>query len=174
MIQILAYRGRSFVSKLIRWQTRSVYSHIAVRFTEDMWVKLGTRDKYIHAGNVIEAWTKGGVSLHHDISTVHTPGTRVDVFEFDPPLSEAEENTIAGFLVKQLGKAYDFHAIVHFLTREPLDHWRKQKWFCSELAFEACLTGGKRLLERCSAWEIPPRDIPRSPILRMASHELTS
>ena len=161
------------ISRLIRWQTRSAYSHIAVRFTQDMWVKLdGAREKIIKAGSVIEAW-KGGVRMAGSISSSHEPGTRVDLFEFKAPLDEREMQTLAAFMVRQLGKGYDYRSIVRFLTREPVDHWRRTKWFCSELAFEACLTAGRNLLERCAAWEIPPRDIPRSPLLWPAGHEVT-
>ena len=172
MIQLAAYQGTSLISRLIRWQTRSRYSHIAIRFTEDVWVKLGEREKYIHAGNVIEAW-KGGVRLADDISESHDTKTPVDLFEFVVPLTEDEELAMSSFLVRQLGKGYDYEAIIRFLTREPVDHWHRQKWFCSELAFEAALTCGRRLLERCAAWEIPPRDVPRSPLLKFSKNLIT-
>jgi uncharacterized protein YycO len=172
MIQICAYQGTSLISRLIRWQTRSRYSHIATRFTADKWVKLGDSEKYVHAGNVIEAW-EGGVRLAGNISTSHTPGTRVDLFEFAAPLTATEEQAVARFLVRQLGKGYDYLAIVRFITREPVNRWQKSRWFCSELVFEACLTAGRNLLERCAAWEMPPRDIPRSPLLKSAGHEVT-
>jgi hypothetical protein len=173
LIQIAAYRGKSLVSKLIRWQTRSIYSHIAVRFADDVWVKLGDREKYIHAGNVIEAWQKGGVALHGGIGTVHTPGTRVDYYDFVTPLTDYEFHAVAGFLIRQLGKAYDWRAVVRFLTREPVEHWTRRRWFCSELAFEACLTAGRNLLERTDAWRVPPDWLPRSPLLKSAGHEIT-
>ena len=173
MIQILAYRGTSWVSKAIRWQTRSPYSHIAARSTEALWVKRSYGEKLWPANHVIEAWQKGGVSMHESISTVHTPGTKVDIYGFEPQLNSTEVGWFAGYLMQQLGKAYDFHAIFHFLTREPMSHWKKNKWFCSELIFEASLAAGRNLLERCSAWEIPPRDIPRSPLLTYIGQEVT-
>ena len=173
MIQIAAYQGVSFISRLIRWQTRSQYSHIAIQFTDDLWVRLGGREHYIGAGNVIEAW-KGGVRQAVDISESHDPKTLVDLFEFAVPLTADEEQAMAAFLVRQLGKGYDYRAIIRFLTREPEDHWHRQKWFCSELAFEAALTCGRRLLERCAAWEIPPRDVPRSPLLKYIEQKITT
>ena len=172
MIQIAAYQGKSFISRLIRWQTRSKFSHIAIRFTEDIWVNLGGREKYIHAGNVIEAW-KGGVRMATNISESHDLGTRVDFFEFVEPLTQEETQTMASFLVRQIGKGYDYLAIVRFLTRDPISHWQKTKWFCSELAFETSLTAGRNLLERTDAWRVPPDWIPRSPLLRPAGHEIT-
>jgi uncharacterized protein YycO len=176
MLQIAAYRGKSLVSKLIRWQTRSVYSHIAVHFTEDVWVERGHGSRLIAAGSVIEAW-KGGVRLAKSLSDAHEPGTVVDLFNYHEPLTPAEEMIGAEFLLSQLGKDYDYAAIVRFLTREPAERWevnRKTKWFCSELAFEMSLVMSRNLLERCAAWEIPPRDVPRSPILKFDRTEVTT
>jgi uncharacterized protein YycO len=177
MIQIAAYRGTSFISRLIRWQTRSVYSHIALRFTEALRVRVPlqyghARFVSIAADEVIEAW-KGGVRKAANLSAAHTPGTRVDLFSFKVPLTEVETMTVAQFACAQLGKPYDYGAIIRFLTREPEDHWHKDKLFCSELAFEACLTAGRNLLERCAAWEMPPRDLPRSPLLALEGSVVT-
>lgn len=171
-IQVLSYKGKSFISKLIEWQTRSPYSHIAMRFTEAVWVKHGEAEKYINAGNVIEAWT-GSVRLVDNISSQHTPFTPVDVFEFVPALTRKEESVMASFLVRQLGKPYDYVAICRFITREPVNHWVKDKWFCSELIFEAALTAGRHLLERVAAWQVSPRDLVLSPGLRLVKHEVT-
>jgi uncharacterized protein YycO len=122
--------------------------------------------------NIIEAW-QGGVRLAKNISEAHTPHTKVDIFSYVEPLSQEQEIVATKFLVAQLGKNYDYEAIVRFLTREPINRWNKSKWFCSELAFEASLVAGRRLLENCAAWEIPPRDIPRSPLLRLDRSEWT-
>lgn len=172
MIQIAAYRGTSLISRLIRWQTRSVYSHIGILFTEAMTVKLANGTHIIPAGAVIEAW-QGGVRMSRSLSASHEPGTLVDLFEFVTPLDETETMRAARFLCAQLGKPYDYAAIVRFLTRDPENHWNKSKWFCSELAVETFFTVGRNLLERCSAWEIPPRDVPRSPLLKSAGRVVT-
>ena len=174
MIQIAAYQGTSFISRLIRWQTRSVYSHIAVRFTKDIWVKRGGgRESLINAGAVVEAWN-GGVRQVRNLSAAHTPGTRVDLFEFVIPLSETEEQAFAAFLLSQVGKGYDYRAIFRFITRAPINHWNKTKWFCSELAFEACLTAGRDLLARTAAWKVPPAWVPMSPLLKYTGREITT
>ena len=174
MIQIAAYQGTSFVSRLIRWQTRSCYSHIAVRFTEDIWVNRGGgRESLINAGAVIEAW-KGGVRLVPTLSASHTPGTRVDLLEFVNPLTYAEEQAVAAFLLSQVGKGYDYLAIIRFLTREPMNYWNKKKWFCSELTFESSLTAGRDLLARIPAWKVPPAWVPMSPLLKYAGREITT
>lgn len=173
MIQIAAYRGTSLISRLIRWQTRSVYSHIALLFTADRIVHLPGRDETIKAGNIIEAW-KGGVRLSQSLSSSHTPGTVVDLFGFKKPLTNAEADVAAQFACAQLGKPYDYMAIVRFLTREPEHRWNKSKWFCSELGIETFFTAGRNLLDRCAAWEIPPRDPPRSPLLEFEGSIVTT
>ena len=178
MIELAAYQGTSFISRAIRWQTRSCYSHIAARFTTHAVMKAPLqygRSKIveIETGNIIEAW-KGGVRLEKSISAAHTPGTRVDIFGFRQRLTQTEEINFTRFLVAQLGKEYDYGAIVRFLTREPVNRWSKDKWFCSELFFEAALVAGRELLQRCAAWEVPPRDLPRSPLLKFLRTEVTT
>ncbi len=178
MIELAAYQGTSFISRAIRWQTRSRYSHVAARFTGHADIKAPQqygRSKIvsIDPGCIIEAW-KGGVRLEKSIGSNHTPGTKVDIFAFKKPLTQLQEIAMTRFLVAQLGKEYDYQAIIRFLTREPVNRLNKAKWFCSELFFEAALVGGQELLERCAAWEIPPRDPPRSPLLKFIRQEVTT
>ena len=178
MIQLCAFQGKSLISRLIRFQTRSVYSHIAIRFTDSMLVKTPlqygrTLAVEIEAGNVIEAWN-GGVRKADSISASHTPHTKVDLFELKSPLSSGSTKIFSQFLCAQLGKPYDYMAIIRFLTREPENRWRKDKWFCSELAFEACLVAGRELLANCPAWKVPPAWIPMSPLLKHVGSEWTT
>ena len=177
MIQLAAYQGTSFISRAIRFQTRSVYSHIAVRFTEPLHVEtnehFGKRIKVcIEAGEVIEAWSYG-VRKVPSLSDAHTPHTKVDLFEFVTPLTYAEEGHMAEFLCAQIGKPYDYQSIVRFLTREPESRSSKSKWFCSELAFESVLVAGRELLCNTPAWKVPPAWIPMSPLLKHAGSEWT-
>lgn len=164
MIQIAAYRGRSLISRLIRWQTGSDYSHIAIRFTGRFNMSDGESAIQITPGDVIEAWV-GGVRLNPSLSTLHTDRTRVDVFELKTPLGRSQAETIVDFLLRQLGKGYAYRSVLRFLTREPRDVERN-RWFCSELTFAAFEHAGIQLLERTPAWRVPPDWIPRSPLLQ--------
>lgn len=145
-MKILAYRGKSWISKVIRWQTRSKYSHIAIELDN---------------GSVIEAWHVGGVAHNKDFRTVHTKGTLVDVFDITIKIDEI---AISAFLLDQVGKKYDFGSIVRFMSRraEPKD----EKWFCSELAMEGVSAGEVNLLERIPASHVSPGQIVTSPLLR--------
>ena len=137
-------------------------------------MKLGGREKLIRAGNVIEAWQRGGVALHEDISTVHNSGTVVDVFEFKDELKETEFQAMAAFMVRQIGKPYAWSYVLRFVSRrEPASRWSKAAWFCSEVAFEMALTGSRVLLDRIPAYQVSPRDVVISPMLWFAGQEIT-
>ena len=144
-MRILAYQGISWVSRVIRWQTRSRYSHIAIEVADN---------------HVYEAWHVGGVQLNAHFRAVHTAGTMVDVFaisaHFDPL-------RVRHFLDAQIGKRYDFRAVARFLSRRnaPAD----DRWFCSELAVAAFRAGGLDLLARIPPSHVSPRDVIISPHL---------
>jgi len=143
-MKILAYQGISPISRAIRWQTRSLYSHIGVELDD---------------GTVVEAWHKGGVQRSRDFAAIHTRGTLVDVFGIGPDIdSDAAEK----WLLEQVGKAYDFRSVFRFLTRRHAP--ANDRWFCSELAESACLIGGVHLLNGTPS-EHSPRDIVMSPCL---------
>jgi len=143
-MRILAYRGLSVVSKAIRFQTRSPYSHVAMELDD---------------GTVVEAWHKGGVSHSSSFRALHTHRTPVDVFAIRPPFDkEAAER----FLLSQVGKGYDFASVFRFLTRRKAP--ANDKWFCSELVEAAMIEGQLRLLNG-SPSEHSPRDTVMSPLL---------
>jgi uncharacterized protein YycO len=145
MMQILLYQGRSLVSKAIRKQTDSIYSHAAVRMRD---------------GSIIEAWQGVGVRQMKTVMDGHTPGTPVTVFHID---GEYEEDAVEAFLLKQVGKKYDYLSVARFITR-----WERpsnDKWFCSELVVAAFRKGGLDLLNGPAA-KISPRDVSLSPLLQ--------
>jgi len=142
---LLLYKGKSLISKLIKWQTFGQYSHAA------WWLRDGT---------VIEAWHKGGVSHNDSPATLHTPGTEIDVFS----IPGVDEQAVEAFLKEQVGKGYDFAPVVRgFLFRVMRDN--PLKWFCSELSFDAVAAGGVKLLSRVPAWKIHPTLLSYSPLL---------
>jgi uncharacterized protein YycO len=142
---ILLYKGKSLISKAIRWRTWGPYSHAA------WWLEDGT---------VIEAWHKGGVTHSESPATLHTPGTVIDVFGVPGIYSFAVEQ----FLKEQVGKQYDFAAVLRGFTFR-LDRANPEKWFCSELVHSAAIAGGVPLLERIPPWKVDPTKISYSPII---------
>lgn len=152
-MKILAYQGKSIISKLIRWQTRSIYSHIAVELDD---------------GSIIEAWLTDGVIHRDSFNEGHTDGTPVDFFQVKGLVdsSKAEE-----FLWKQVGKKYDWISVFRFLWHTPAE--KNNRWFCSELAEKALETVSSKLLHgNCS--EHSPRDTAMSPLLEYEATQVTS
>ena len=171
MIQIANYRGIGLVSDCIKLLTYSVYSHTAALFTEDMSVIVDGKTHYIPAGSVIEAW-EGGVRMASSLSDNHHSRTQVDIFALKSPLSHNDEMRVAEVLIRNIGKKYAYWNVLRFvpvvrlLMRRPIPlGYCRTHVYCSELilaAFSKCV----QLIERCALWEIPPRDVPRSPLLR--------
>jgi hypothetical protein len=162
---ILLYKGKSFVSKLIKWQTWSDYSHAA------WWCQDGT---------VIEAWhkktvtgklkltLKEGVQRHDSPATIHTPGTEIQCFM----IPGRDEAAVEQFLISQIGKDYDFAPVLRgFTFRVKRDN--ADKWFCSELIFAACQNALVTLLRCLPPWKVSPGILSCSPLLELVGTIIT-
>jgi len=174
-MRIALYQGTSFISRAIRWQTRSKYSHAAFLLDD---------------GSVIEAWATpwpGRVrwvipddnselgtrnSELSALSKQHTPGTTVHLFDFVCPLTQKENQKLEYFARQDIGTPYDYKSIIRFLTRDKGDG-SKRKLFCSEQVFARCAQIGRPLLERTEAWRVPPDWIARSPHLTLTKTIIT-
>ena len=129
-IEIAQFQGIGYISKSIRWQTDSIWSHTAA---------------VLRDGSVVESWHKGGVS-HVDgghtnfytnrlygLSKNHNAGTKVDLFYI--PCTKEQYDGFEAFLLSHIGDKYDFWAVLRFVTRKPYDE--NDRWFCSEYIAEA-------------------------------------
>lgn len=143
-MKVLGYRGLGLVSKAIRFQTRSDYSHVALETSN---------------GDVFEAWYIGGVRKLRNFREGHHPGTEVDVFTSILPVKEQEA---VEFLTAQVGKKYDWHSVFRFLSRR--DAPEDGKWFCSELVMVVFAKFCTPLLN-LQPWAASPRDVCISPVL---------
>ena len=123
MITIAQYRGKSFVSWLIKKQTRSVWSHTAA---------------VLRDGSVIESWHVNGVSHVETLSTNHSPGTTVDLFRIAATNEQADIFEAA--LFKMVGLKYDFSSVFRFLSHTPA--MLNDKFFCTEAVDEALRPAG--------------------------------
>ena len=158
-MRIALYQGKSLISRLIRWQTRSQYSHAAFLLDD---------------GSVIEAWvpccreisptSKVQSPKLNCLSRQHTPGTRVDIFNFVCPLTREENQRLEWLARRDVGTPYDYRSILRFLTRERSSEQR-HRLFCSEQVFARCEQIGRALLDRTEAWRVPPDWLARSPLL---------
>lgn len=152
MIGIALYRGVSGLSRLIRFQTRSCYSHAA-------FIDTATHEVFESTirGKGVQGWIPAG--------KLHTAGTVVDVFVPVTPLSMDEEHRLRLWLAIQQGKGYDFLGILRFIDRRRhVDNDRR--WFCSELVFSGFLDLGRALLVHIPAYAVAPAHLAWSPLLR--------
>ena len=162
---ILASKGKSFISKLIkRYQRGFPYTHIAY--------VLNIRDRFNPL--VIEAWhlpfkftfrfpfIKGGGVYKYRFSEQHTPGTEFTIFSIE--VTNEQKEKIENFLLNQLGKEYDFKGIFGFASYSDLQD--TDKWFCSELVFAAFKYAGVELLKNIEPYKVSPRIFLLSPFLK--------
>lgn len=146
----LFYRGVGFVSKAIRWQTRSIYSHVAI---------------YCR-GSIYEAWHTGGDHfwsgsvrrIRHPLEG-HDRRTPVDIYVLRNTLG-FDIDKAEKYLKSQLGKGYDFKNVWRFLPRSAAAD--NSKLFCSEYGLESAAAGGKVLLHINPA-EAAPAHLSISP-----------
>ena len=121
-MNIIYCRSSGAVGFLIRLFTLSKWNHVAIE----------------HKGNVIDSTFKAGVAV-----------TSKEKFLKKYPvhairkINGVNEEVSWKFLKAQLGKGYDYKAIVALPFRE--DWQRDSKWFCSELAAAAIIKGGRKL-----------------------------
>jgi len=143
------------MSRVIRWLTRSDYSHVAV---------------VLNDGRVVEAWDSG-VRIVDSLSDQHTPGTTVDLFEFDPPLTQGQEAAGERYLLGRIGKRYDWTGVFRFVTRRRGSDANRD--FCSELLDQTVQAMELTLFRQTQSWEIPPGWVPRSLALKFVRREVT-
>jgi uncharacterized protein YycO len=144
-VQIVLFKNHErLLQKLIRWQTDSQYSHAALLF-DDNWL--------------IESGVEHGVRQRE---FVYDPAIH-DVFNVLPPPFGGEADSILRFAERQAGKKYDFWGCLRFISRRRLPE--NDKWFCSELVFEAFAQAGYRLLNNVESYQVSPGDLATSPYL---------
>lgn len=154
-MKFVCYKGTSRISRAIRFITRSEYSHVGL---------------LLPTGELIEAWDNG-VRLVRDISDQHTPGTVADVYRYAEDLTAGQERKMRDFLYAQIGQRYDWKGVFRFITRKAATP--DSDWFCSELAVQASIEGGRLLFASTLPEEVPPDWIPRSLALRFDYRTIT-
>jgi uncharacterized protein YycO len=149
-MKILLFKGRGFVSWLIRFQTRSKYSHVAIVVGDWLY----------------EAWQGAGVrKVPYAEHVAKNGGDNVDVFRLDPGLPFDEAAALA-YLEARVGKGYDYWGVIRFVTRRRMP--ANDKEFCSEYGFSAVLSGGVQLFRDTEPYEVSPGLFGRSPLLKPA------
>jgi uncharacterized protein YycO len=150
MISVLSYSGKGPMSKLIKWQTRSKYSHSAIMISNGF-------STLMFESNPPEVTQLLGepaiVRAESAVSILH-------------PTVEVDEDRMFRWLTKQVGKKYDKTMVVRFVTRKQETRKSREKWFCSELVYAAFKHVGVDLFRDTEPWEVSPGMLARSPLLR--------
>jgi hypothetical protein len=169
-----------FVGKLIRWQTRSRYSHAALVFDRELIREIdptyrlfccGAEFNHGHALThkfvTIEAREFRGVRL--TLGVVTTPATNVDLFQIEDcrlKIADLEVLKRVWFWAKdELAKDYDYGMVARFVSRRQASRTESDKWFCSELVFAALRKAGIELLRDVEPWAVSPGLLAKSPLL---------
>lgn len=139
---ILLFHGRGILSALVRWQTRSRWSHAALLLPDGK--------------TIIEAWPGKGVQQ----KTI-TDWAGVEAFDLD--LTEGQWANAIAFARSKIGCGYDYLGVARFLTRRERDN--PARWFCSELVFAALDRANAPPLARIKAWAVSPELLAISPCL---------
>lgn len=145
-LTICLHSGTSLVSRLIRWQTRSEYSHASFILPD---------------GAHVEAREFKGVVWHPRFTAVKDE--RVEFFTVPATVTQVDD--IAAFARDQVDKPYDYTMVARFVSRRQANRDQSGKWFCSELVYAAFQTAGINLLRACEPWEVSPGLLSKSPLL---------
>jgi uncharacterized protein YycO len=129
------------VSSAIKFWTWSEWTHCEI-YTKDGWLGAQTDGK--------------GVAVRPFNYT--TPKAQA-LFSIELP----NYDLAMEFAYKQLGKPYDYTAILGMIAREPLAE-NPLKWFCSDYLAAVTRKGGINLLHGEGVYRFTPRDIYISPL----------
>jgi len=173
-VYFLAYRGESPLSRLIRFVTAGDYSHIglAVCVGSDhsihLWAPSDSK-RPVRDFSAWGHWPWEACVRDYDIDREHKPGTRVDLFKL--PCTEQEAQAILNFYLKHEGAPYDWLGALTSIVRPTRQG--KKRWFCSEIAYAACLSAGVRLLNETRPHKVTPRIFCLSPYLKLVGQFTT-
>jgi len=133
-VKIHFCKSRDIGGSLIRLFLFSRWNHVAIEI----------------GGIVFEAVSRGGVRA---VPANQFPSLWAEVKTVEVTAPDSGESL--HFLRRQLGKPYDWRALVALPFRA--DWHRSQKWFCSELVAEAMRQGGRDL--NLPSHRVTPRDL---------------
>lgn len=152
-ITINLHRGTSLIGRLIRWQTRSPYSHASL---------------ILPGGIFIESREGIGVQCRFLAeTTAAVPGAPGETIEqYTLAATPGQATAIARFAKAQVGKPYDYTMVARFVSRRGPSRRQSGKWFCSELVYAALAHGGIDLLRATAPWEVSPGLLAKSPHLQ--------
>lgn len=143
--RVLLFTGGDPIAALVKWQSRSKYSHAALLPA--------------HTNTIVESYPFAGVRkrtlIARDWERIHAFKVRgMTVRQWQAAVSWAES---------QLGCEYDWRNVLRFVSRLP--GVKNHRWFCSELVFKAIEKTHLRLLQMPAEY-VDPGHLATSPHLQ--------
>lgn len=133
-MNIIYCKSNTLAGKLIRLFTFSQWNHVAIECN----------------GIVIDSTAKKGVAAYVKSDFLR----KYDDVRIEKLTGVSEAQSWL-FLKSQVGKGYDFRAIVALPFRKS---WQDDtRWFCSELVAAALIKGGRKL--KINSGRVTPRDL---------------
>lgn len=136
VLRVALFTGGDPIAKVVRWQTRSPYSHAAFL------LPCGTR--------VIESYPGVGVRIRH---LSREDWDHIDLYEVEKLTLDLSRQVLA-FCERERGKGYDWRSVLRFVSRTSAKE--NGRWFCSELVFAALQHVRIDLLARIEAHNVSP------------------
>lgn len=153
MLILQLHKGTGLFSRVIRWFSRSDYSHVSLWFWD-------ARDA--HGGLVFEAIEGHGVRvLPADHYRQARTAGRIVCYTLREPMDVTETMAAWHAANAEVGAHYDWLGVFRFVTRRR-KNGHPDKWFCSELAAYALERAGRPLFNDKASWQVMPGDIPHS------------
>ena len=151
-MRIHFYRGSGFLGWAIRWRTWGKYAHVAIEI--DGWIYEAIEGKGVIKRAICSSPEKCNPCNCQEKSDLVLKAPK------------AIKGRAKRFLEDQVGKPYDYWAILGFVSRR--NRQEDDKFFCSELLAEMMVHCGLPLFDRVDAWKISPSLASISPNLREA------
>jgi hypothetical protein len=142
---VLLFTGGDPIAAIVKWQSRSEYSHAALLIP-------GTT-------TVIESYPFYGVRKRE---LTAKDWERVHAFAV-PGMTVRQWNDARTYAELQLGKGYDWRNVLRFVSRLPARE--NDRWFCSELVFGVLERSYRRVLQMAAEY-VDPGHLPTSPLLQ--------
>lgn len=171
---MLAYfRGKSWVSKFIKWRTWGKYSHVAWIVDRDFTFDYSDGIRTIPAGTIYESWHKKSKGARRTgvrkgvAGDLHKPGTEVDLYAIEIDDADYAELILRmEELVADPAAKYDFRGVISgFSLRKDTAHGRNAL-FCSRFMMKALRAIGVRFLINIEDHQTSPMDMAHSPAQR--------
>ena len=172
---MLAYfKGKSFVSRLIKWRTWGKYSHVAwINERDFLYVDLQGDSRHIPAGTIYESWHRKSKGAKRSgvrkgtAGDLHKPGTVVDLYAIEIDDAHYRELILLleGWAANPDAK-YDFRGVISGFSLRKAKAHSNSRLFCSKYLMRCLIAIRIRFLINIDTWQTSPEDMSHSPIQR--------